>query len=116
LAKDRKRTRNEVVEGPIQPQYIIAQDRLLKVLGSDLPMDVAMLVDILDCQNKLSHVEPSDRQREDLILDEHSHQVASWQEFHQHVKEGVILEGRVQFDHPGTISLSQYITLCANVC
>lgn len=50
-----------------------------------LPMDEAQLVDGFYCQRDFCHVKSSDVLREDLILDEHSHQVATRQELHEHV-------------------------------
>lgn len=73
-------------------------------------MNKAILVDRLNGQNDLSNIESCDVLREDLILDEHSHKITSWQELHQHVEEVRVLEGCVELYDPGTVRLSQDIT------
>jgi hypothetical protein len=45
----------------------------------------AKLVDSLDSECDLSHVEASDVLCENLVLDEHSHQITTRQELHEHV-------------------------------
>lgn len=55
----------------------------------------AKLVDSFNCKSNLSHVETCDILSEDFILDEHGHQVTTGQELHEHVKEGIVLEGGV---------------------
>ena len=76
----------------------------------------AKLVDSLNGQGELSHVKASDVLRENLVLDEHSHQITTWQELHEHVQEGVVLESRVELDDPRTVRLGEDITLGADVC
>lgn len=80
-----------------------------------LPVNETQLVNSFDSQNDLSNVEASDVLREDLILDEHSHQVTSRQELHQHIEEVGILEGIVELDDPRTVGLSQNVSLSPNV-
>lgn len=75
----------------------------------------AKLVDSLNGQSKLSHVKASDIFRENLILDEHSHQVTAGQELHEHVQEGVVLESGVELDDPRAVRLGENITLRADV-
>jgi hypothetical protein len=70
----------------------------------------AELVNSLNRKCDLSHVEASNVFSEDLILDEHCHQITSGQELHEHVKEGVVLEGRVQLDDPRAVCLGKNIT------
>ena len=76
-------------------------------------MNKTMLVHSFNGQDDLGDVKSRDRNGEDLVLDEHSHKISSWQELHQHVKFDVILECRVQLDDPWTVRLRQNITLCA---
>lgn len=45
----------------------------------------AELVNSLNGERDLGHVEASDVLCEDLILDEHGHQVTTGQELHEHV-------------------------------
>jgi hypothetical protein len=53
-----------------------------------IPVDEAQLVHSLNSQNDFCHVESCDILAEDFILDEHCHQVTTWQELHEHVEEG----------------------------
>lgn len=78
-------------------------------------MDKAQLVDGLDGENDLCNVEASDVLGKDLILNEHSHEIASWQELHQHVQEVLVLEGGVELDDPWAVRLGQNVTLSTNV-
>ena len=48
----------------------------------NIPMDEAKLVDRFDCENTLCDVETGDVFRERVILDQHGHQVAAREEFH----------------------------------
>lgn len=57
-----------------------------------IPMDETELVDGFDGQDNLRHVEASDVLAEDLVLDEHCHQVTTGQELHEHVEECRVLE------------------------
>lgn len=68
-----------------------------------LPVNEAELVDSFYCKSDLSHVEASDVLSEDLVLDEHSHQVTTRQELHKHVQESIVLEGCVQLDDPRAV-------------
>ena len=78
-------------------------------------MNEAKLMDGFYSKGDLSHVEASDILGEDLILDKHGHQITTRQELHQHVQERVVLERRVQLDHPRTVRLGQDITLGPDV-
>lgn len=71
----------------------------------------AKLVNCLDSQGDLSHVETRNILSEDLILDKHCHEITSWQELHQHVQKSIVLESGVQLDNPRTIRFCKYITL-----
>lgn len=46
------------------------------------PMNEAELVDCLKSERDFGHVETSDVFGEDLVLDEHSHQISTGQELH----------------------------------
>ena len=97
---------------------ITADELVLQLLGPferNLPVNEAKLVHSLDSQNDLRHVEPCDVFTKDLVLDEHSHQVTTRQELHQHVQEGVVLEGGVQLDDPGTVRFGENITFGTHV-
>lgn len=48
-------------------------------------MDETKLVDCFDRQRDFCHVKTSDVLGEDLVFDEHGHQIATRQELHQHV-------------------------------
>lgn len=78
-------------------------------------MNEAKLVHSFDSKNDLSHVEARDVLCKDLVFDEHGHQVTARQKLHEHVKEGSILERRVQLDNPWTVGLGENVTLRANV-
>jgi hypothetical protein len=79
-------------------------------------MNEAELMDSFNGQCDFRHVETSNVFREDLILNEHSHQITTRQEFHQHVQERAILKGCVKLDDPRTVRLSKNITFRANMC
>ena len=78
-------------------------------------MDEAQLVHRLDSQNDFCHVESCDVLAENLILDEHCHQVTTREELHEHVKEGGVLEGSVKFDEPWALGVGENVTLSADV-
>jgi hypothetical protein len=69
----------------------------------------------LDSQNDFCHVESCDILAEDLILDEHRHQVTTRQELHEHVKEGGVLERSVKLDEPWTFGVGENVALGADV-
>ena len=79
-------------------------------------MDEAQLVYGFNRQRNLGHVESSDIFREDLILNQHGHQITTRQELHEHVQEGGVLEGCVQLDEPGAVRVGKDISLSADVC
>jgi hypothetical protein len=66
-------------------------------------------------KRNLGHVEAGNVLGEDLVLDEHSHQITTWQELHEHVEEGVVLKGRVQLDNPRAVRLGEDITFRSDV-
>ena len=68
------------------------------------------LVDGLYRERDLGHVKSCNVLGEDFILDQHRHQVTTWQELHKHVKEGVVLEGCVQLDNPWTVGFGENVT------
>jgi len=76
----------------------------------------AKLVHGLDSERNLSHIEPRDILRKDLVLDEHGHEIPSRQELHEHVQERRVLERRVQLDQPWTIRVGENVTLSSDVC
>jgi hypothetical protein len=78
-------------------------------------MDEPKLVDRFYGQCYFRHVESRDVLGEDLVLDEHRHQVSAGKEFHQHVQERRVLERRVQLDHPRRICFGQDVSLGSNV-
>ena len=79
-------------------------------------MNESQLVNGLDGQDDLCHVETRDVFTKDFVLDEHSHQVTTRQELHKHVEERRILERSVQFNEPRALSVGENVTLSANVC
>lgn len=70
----------------------------------------AKLVNCLDSQGDLSHVETRNILGEDLILDKHRHEITSRQELHQHVQKCIVLESGVQLDNPRAIRFRKDIT------
>ena len=78
-------------------------------------MNEAQLVHSLDSQNDFCHVESCDILAEDLILDEHRHQITTRQELHKHVKEGGVLERSVKLDEPWTLGVGEDVALSADV-
>lgn len=61
-------------------------------------------------KRNLGHVEARDVFGEDFVLDQHGHQVTTWQELHKHVEEGVVLKCCVQLDNPWTVGLCENVT------
>lgn len=78
-------------------------------------MDEAQLMDCFDSQHNLGNIEPGDILREDLVLDQHGHEISARQELHEHVEEVGVLEGRVQLHDPWAVGLGKDVTLGANV-
>jgi hypothetical protein len=60
-----------------------------------IPVYEAKLVDSFNREGDLGHVETRDVLCKDFVLDEHSHQITTWQKLHEHVKEGIVLESGV---------------------
>lgn len=85
------------------------------VVGLDVTMDEAQLVNGLDGESNLGHVEASNILGEDLVLDEHRHKITTRQELHEHVQKGRVLERGVQLDKPRAVCVGQDITLSADV-
>ena len=73
-------------------------------------MDEAQLVDSFYSKDDFCHVKPCDVLGEDFVLDEHSHQITTGQELHEHVQEGVVLECGVQFNNPRAVRFGENIT------
>ena len=74
-------------------------------------MDEAKLMNSFYSKSNLSHVEAGDVLSEDLIFDEHGHQVTSRQELHQHVQERAVLERCVELNQPRTVCIRENVTL-----
>lgn len=74
-------------------------------------MNKTKFVHSLNSQGNLSHVETCDIFGEDLILDEHSHQITTGEELHEHVEESAVLEGRVKLDDPRTVGFGKNVAL-----
>lgn len=91
------------------------QSKGSSTMSGCVPVDKAQLVDGFNGQDNLGNVESRDVLGKDFILNEHRHQVSSGQELHEHIEEVRILEGRVQFDDPGTVRLGQNVTFGSNV-
>jgi hypothetical protein len=78
-------------------------------------MDEAELVHSFQSQCNLSHVETSNVLGEDFVLDQHGHEITTWQELHEHVKEGRVLERGMQLDEPRTVSVCKNIAFGTDV-
>jgi len=78
-------------------------------------MDEAQLVDRFYGQDNLGDVKPSYILREDFVLDEHSHQVTTGQELHQHIQEVCILKCCEELDDPRAVRLGKDVSLGAHV-
>lgn len=78
-------------------------------------MDEAQAVDGFNGENNFCNIESCNVLREDLVFDQHGHQVAAGQELHEHVEEGRILEGGEELDDPRAVGLGQDISLCSHV-
>jgi hypothetical protein len=82
----------------------------------NLPMKETKLVHSLDGHYDLSHVESSNVLGENLILDQHGHQITTGQELHQKVKVRIVLERCMELHEPRVIlGVRQDITLGTNV-
>jgi len=80
-----------------------------------IPVNEAEVMDSLDGEDTLSHVEAGDILREGVVLDEHGHEITAWQELHDEVEVGAVLEGVEQLNDPWRVRLCEDITLSANV-
>ena len=81
----------------------------------DAPVDEAELVDGLDGEDALGHVEARDVLGERVVLDEHRHEVAAGEELHQEVEVVGVLERVVQLDDPGRVGLGEDVALGTDV-
>ena len=120
--------RRETEIGELDPATSVEQDvvglditRVLSVgkflVGGQrhIPMNEAQLVHGFQSQCDLGHVETGNIFREDFVLDQHGHQVTTWQEFHEHVKEGRILERGMQLDEPRTVGVCKNVAFGTHV-
>lgn len=73
-------------------------------------MDETELVNGLNSENDLCHIESCDVLCENLVLDEHGHQITTRQELHEHVKESIVLECGVQLDNPRAVRFGEDVT------
>jgi len=64
-------------------------------------MDVSKVMDGLDCQNALGHIETRHIFGKDIVLHEHGHQIASGKELHDQIEVQWILEGIEELYDPG---------------
>ena len=58
-------------------------------------MQETKLMNSLDSHDHFRHIESRNVLRENFILNQHGHQVTTWQKLHKHVEERVVLEGCV---------------------
>ena len=58
-------------------------------------MNETKLVDCFYRKRDLGHVKARNVLGKDFVLDQHGHQVTTWQKLHKHVEERVVLEGCV---------------------
>ena len=78
-------------------------------------MDETKLVNCFKGKRDFCHVETGNVFGEDLVLDQHGHQVTTGKELHEHVQEGGVLERGVQLDEPRTVGVCENVALGANV-
>jgi hypothetical protein len=88
---------------------------IIRARQQDVPVDEAELVHSFQSQCDLGHVETSNVFGEDFILDQHGHEITTWQELHEHVEEGRILERGMQLDEPGTVGICKNVTFGTHV-
>ena len=87
----------------------------LDVTTKHVPVYETKLVNSLYRKRDLGHVETCNVLSEDFVLDQHRHQVTTWQELHKHVKEGGDLERSVKLDEPWTLGVGENVALSADV-
>lgn len=78
-------------------------------------MDESELMHSFNREDKFGHVEASNVLREDLVLDQHGHQVSTREELHQHVQESRVLERGMKLDKPWAVGIGENVTLSSNV-
>lgn len=78
-------------------------------------MDEAQLVDSLNGERYFGHVETRYVFGENLVLDQHRHEITTGHKLHEHVEESGILKRCVQLDQPGTVSIGENVALGADV-
>lgn len=85
------------------------------VVGLDVTVDEAHLVDALDGQRQLGHVETRQDLREDTHSDEQAHHVSPGYVVHDEVEALSILERVVETHHPLVVCLGQDVAFCFHV-
>ena len=75
------------------------------VVGLDVAVDEAHLVDTLDGQRQLRHIEACKRFGEDAHPDEQAHHVSSGDVVHDEVQAVTVLKGVVETHHPLVVCL-----------
>lgn len=111
-----------VVLGVVRPAEACAQTKVSQldvsvqvnedVVGLDVAVDETHLVDTLDGQCELRHVEARQGFGEDAHSDEQAHHVSSRDVVHDEVEAVTVLEGVVETHHPLVVCLRQDVTLC----
>ena len=78
-------------------------------------MNEPQLVHRFNGQHYLGDVEAGDVLGENLVLDQHGHEIATGEELHEHVEEVGILEGGVELDNPGAVGLGENVSFGTHV-
>ena len=101
----------EAEVGQLDVAILVDQD----VVGLDVAVDEAQVVDTLDGAGELADVEAGERLAEDLELYEQVHEVAARHIVHDKVEALLVLERVVEFDDPFVVGLGQDVPLGLDV-
>ena len=86
-----------------------------QVVRLDVAVDKAGLVDRIDREDGLRHVEPRRVLGERVLLDQQRHHVAAGQELHDEVQVVLVLERVVELHDPRVVGLREQVALRAHV-
>lgn len=81
----------------------------------DEPVNEAKLVDGLDGEDALRHVEASDVFAEGVVFDEHRHEVSSGEKLHEEVEVVGVLERVVELHDPWRVGFGEDVALGSDV-
>ena len=87
------------------------------IIGFEISMNVVQLMHSVQCNQNLGDVKTGLILREDVLLHEKIHEVATGKVLHHQVEIAIVLEGASKIDYPGivfTVGENVFLLPCLN--